>query len=501
MPMYDHDTVVIGSGLSGLICANILAKEGEKVCVLEQHSKPGGCLQTFKRDGKIFDTGIHYVGGLADGQNLNSYFKYLNMMDRLNLRRLDTDAFDKICFYGDKNEYPLAEGYDNFVEHLSRHFPSEKENLHNYISYLKKTVNSFPLYNLSVKKTEFPEEFFYQENASEVIRGIIKNPLLRNIVAGNNLLYAGVESKTPIHIHSLINDNFIKSSWRLVDGGSQMSDILVDNLEKYGCSVKTGAKVIKFAAEKREMKHVELESGEKINAKRFISTIHPANMLEMLDGDTLSPYYKEKIFSLEDTIGVFGLYLTLKKGSFKYINSNYYCYHTDNVWTAGQEQRDGEFNSYMFLTPATSENEEYAESAIALAYMRYGEVSQWRETRCMKRGEEYEEFKRLKAEIFIDQISKRFPDLKGAVDKVYTSTPLTFRDYVSARNGALYGILRNCHEPNNSFISPRTRIKNLYLSGQNIILHGVLGVTISAVLTCGSILGFDYLIKKIRGAS
>ena len=81
---------------------------------------------------------------------------------------------------------------------------------------------------------------------------------------------------------------------------------------------------------------------------------------------------------------------------------------------------------------------------------------------------------------------------------MYSSTPLTFRDYVGARNGALYGALRNCNEPHKSFISPKTRIKNLYLSGQNIILHGILGVTIGAILTCGSILGFDYLLGKIK---
>ncbi len=69
---------------------------------------------------------------------------------------------------------------------------------------------------------------------------------------------------------------------------------------------------------------------------------------------------------------------------------------------------------------------------------------------------------------------------------------------MGARKGSLYGVLRDCQEPHRSFISPKTRVKNLYLSGQNIILHGVLGVTIGAVLTCGSILGFDYLINKIR---
>ncbi|HNW82304.1 MAG TPA: NAD(P)/FAD-dependent oxidoreductase [bacterium] len=490
-----YDTVVIGSGLSGLICAYILSKEGQKVCLVEQHSKPGGCMQTFKRDDRVFDTGIHYVGGLGEGENLNSYFKYFRIMDKLKLRRLDENAFDKISFSGDTNEYPLAIGYDNFVEQLSVYFPDEREGLKKYVDFLKTAVASFPLYNLSVKNTEVPEDLFYQKNAKEVICSFTNNVRLQNVLAGNCPLYAGVASKTPIHVHALINDNFIKSSWRLVDGGSQIADALVENIKKNGVEIKTGTKITLMAADKRELKYIEAENGEKIYAAKFISTIHPASMLDMLEGDSLNPAYKEKIYSLEDTVGVFGLYLTLKDNSFKYRNSNYYHYNSENVWTA---DRKGHFNSFMFLTPAISKSEVYADSATALAYMKYSEVEKWKDTRYLKRGSEYEDFKKRRADMLVNNLCEKFPDLSGAIEKVHTSTPLTFRDYVGARNGALYGVLRNSNEPQNSFLSPRTRIKNLYLSGQNIILHGILGVTIGAVLTCGSMLGFDYLIDRIR---
>ena len=49
-----------------------------------------------------------------------------------------------------------------------------------------------------------------------------------------------------------------------------------------------------------------------------------------------------------------------------------------------------------------------------------------------------------------------------------------------------------------SFITPRTKISNLLLTGQSLNLHGIMGVTISAVVTCGEILGNSYLINKIK---
>ena len=80
-----YDIVIIGSGLGGLAAGVILAKEGYNVCVLEKNNQFGGNLQTFVRDKKIFDTGVHYIGALAPGENLYYYFKYLGIYDQLRL--------------------------------------------------------------------------------------------------------------------------------------------------------------------------------------------------------------------------------------------------------------------------------------------------------------------------------------------------------------------------------------------------------------------------------
>jgi all-trans-retinol 13,14-reductase len=68
--MSKYDVVIVGSGLGGLCSAYILSKEGFRVCVLEKNRQLGGSLQIFSRDKAVFDTGIHYIGGLAEGQNL-----------------------------------------------------------------------------------------------------------------------------------------------------------------------------------------------------------------------------------------------------------------------------------------------------------------------------------------------------------------------------------------------------------------------------------------------
>jgi len=140
-----------------------------------------------------------------------------------------------------------------------------------------------------------------------------------------------------------------------------------------------------------------------------------------------------------------------------------------------------------------------------MAYMRYEEVAQWKDTFNTTldsdfRGENYEAFKRGKAEKLIDYANRQFPTLKESIKAYYCSTPLTYRDYIGTKDGSLYGIMKNYQDPLRTFISPKTRISNLFLTGQNLNMHGVYGVTVAAVKTCFEFIDSEYLFSKIKSA-
>ena len=75
------EAVIIGSGLGGLLSGAILSRAGYRVTVLEKAAQPGGCLQTFTREGLRFDTGFHSVAGLEEGGPLERIFRPLGLMD------------------------------------------------------------------------------------------------------------------------------------------------------------------------------------------------------------------------------------------------------------------------------------------------------------------------------------------------------------------------------------------------------------------------------------
>ncbi|MDD5314055.1 MAG: FAD-dependent oxidoreductase, partial [Bacteroidales bacterium] len=99
------DVVIIGSGLGGLVCGYILSKNGMKVALVEKNELPGGCLQTFVRKGVKFETGMHYIGSMDEGQPLQRFFRYLSLDRKVPLSRLDQDGYDIVSYMGDRYAY------------------------------------------------------------------------------------------------------------------------------------------------------------------------------------------------------------------------------------------------------------------------------------------------------------------------------------------------------------------------------------------------------------
>lgn len=504
--MEQFDVVIIGSGLGGLECGYILAKEGYKVCILEKNRQFGGNLQIFVRDRAIFDTGIHYIGGLDEGQNLNQYFKYFGLMDKLKLKRMDIDGFDVISFSGHQKEYRHAQGYDHFIDVLSKDFPKERENIIAYCNKIREVTQQFPLYNLRVGSKDILNTKIFEINARDYIESVTKDVMLRNVLAGSNPLYAGNGDRTPLYVHALVVNTYIESSWKCVDGGSQIATLLVKSVKNMGGVVRNYSRVKKIRCEGDKAQYVELENGEKIFAKTFISNIPPADTLDLLENSRIRPAYRRRIRELKNTISVFTLNMVMKPETFPYLNHNIYHYAKQDVWNEIHYKENEWPTSYALFTPYSAKSEKYTDSIALMSYMKYDDVKKWAHTRNTipreqkHRGDDYDEFKQQRSEKLISFVEERFPGIRGKIKSHYASTPLTFRDYIGVRDGSLYGIEKDAGDPLKSFISPKMKVENILLTGQNLNMHGVLGVTVGAVLTCSQLLGTEYLVEKINAA-
>ena len=113
----------------------------------------------------------------------------------------------------------------------------------------------------------------------------------------------------------------------------------------------------------------------------------------------------------------------------------------------------------------------------------------WSNTKVGGRGGDYEAMKGRVADECIRLAERVMPGLRGWVSECYTSTPLTYRDYTGAPGGTAYGLRKDYRNPLAALLSVRTPVPNLFLTGQNLMLHGVHGVTMTALFTCAEVLG------------
>ena len=501
--MDKFDVIIIGSGMGGLVCGNLLVKEGYSVCIIEKNRQIGGCLQTFVRDRVIFDSGVHYLGGLSKGQNLYQIFKYLGLLDKLKLQKMD-EVFDKIIIEDDPVEYDFAQGYDNFILHLLKHFPDEEPAIRAYCEKIQDICRRFPLYNL--REGSYDEKATVLEiDAKAFIDSLTTNTKLRAVLAGNNALYAGQAGKTPFYVHALILNSYIESSWKCIDGGSQIAKYLALNIRGAGGVIMRNCEVKKIAVQDGSVTHVELRDGSKVYGDNFISNIHPVKTLEITDSDLIRPAYRKRLTSLENSISSFTVNIVLKKNSFPYLNHNYYSHREGHVWTVGDYTEENWPLGYALFFSASSKIKEYAESMTVLTYMKYDEVKKWEHSFNTvsaeeNRGEDYEAFKKRKAELLLDNVEKKFPGLRNCIQSYYTASPLSYRDYIGNDDGSMYGIVKDFKDPLRTFLSPRTKIPNLYLTGQNMNLHGILGAAMSALGTTLAFTGDQELVEKIKNA-
>lgn len=490
----DRTVAIIGSGLGGLECGCILARKGFKVIVLEKANVPGGALQTFTRKDSggrthIFDTGFHYVGSLGEGEPLGRLFSYFGLMD-LPWEPLDADFAAEVHI--GNHRYALPAGYGAYEESLGKAFPHCRECIRKYVGMLKDVGDNI----FNAFRPENGMNPLFGVPAADYLRETLADPELVRLVSGASAFNMDLRPESlPLYVFAQINSSFIRSSWRLAhpDGGAAIVAALRKSLERDGGKLITGAEVTAIRTDgigqvvsldvRKENESVELP------VDYVISDLHPSLAIGMVDEcKALRKIYRSRMTGLGNSRGMFTVNVALKPGSMRYLNRNIFVAAPDcDPWHVSG--RGGDEVMVHFNAADVSDG-----SALSLDILT---PMDWALVAPDGRGEAYRDMKHRCAEKCIGLASKALPGLEDAVDKYWTGSPLTWRDYTGTADGSAFGAFKDCRNPLATVLSPRTPLENLFLTGQSLNLHGILGVTMTSVLTCSAMPGLGNLPEEM----
>jgi all-trans-retinol 13,14-reductase len=419
---------------------------------------------------------------------------------------------DSITYLRQDKTYRVPEGREAFTSYFCEAFPHEVTAIRAYVNALYDLAEEVDMFWLRRGRNYLfthSEQFLW--SADELISYYIKDRKLQDVLAYMSPMYGGVKGHTPAYIHALINVLYINGSSRFVGGSQQLADALTEVIRSHGGEVMTGAEVTALHVNDHRVERIDFrwdDKGEEIQtlsvgSADVISAIHPATLIPMCTEGSFPKAYRQRIAQIPNTYSAFTLYILFKENSFPYINHT--CYAQEDygmIWNIGEYEEESWPHGWMYMTPPDPDTPEaspsFSRKMIINCLMPFSVVEPWIHTTVGHRGETYRTWKEKHIQKILDKMERLYPGFRGKIEYVEASSPLTIRDYYHQPEGALYGVRKDCRNMMLSQIPIYTKVRNLFLTGQNINLHGICGVPLTAINTAEAIVGENTIIDKLN---
>jgi all-trans-retinol 13,14-reductase len=515
------DTIIIGSGISGLTVGSILSKAHQKVLILEQHDIAGGTTHSFEDKGIEHETGIHYVG------NIPKYQKILDSLTdkpiqwcKMGHENPDKEIYDEIII-NDKI-YTFPSGEKNLIQYLTDLFPHEKEGIANYFSLIKYVSKRGLFYYLKAFPYKFVGKFisyidssyskYVNKTVNEVIHELVSDTELRAVLTGQFGDYGILPSEACFYLHASIVNHYLNGGYFPLGGTSHIANEFIKSIKKHNGEVLVGKGVNEILITNNKACGVLMNNGDTIYAKNVVSSVGIKNTFEKL---VTPEYVPEEYHTILDNIPVSTqhIYCFIKlKGTPEELGLR-----SSNLWIYPNRDYDKVFEDYfndpleapmpLFMgfscKKDTTWNERFPgySNAIILTTAKKEWFNEWEHQKCNSRSKDYKEYKKLFGEKMINEgLYKYFPKTEGKVLDFDVGTPLTTQYYLNSVEGESYGLESNKYKLLDAYqIRPRTEIDNLFLTGQDVCTIGFVGGLMSGVITGNVMLEYDNLYDIIMG--
>ena len=496
------DTIVLGSGISGLCAAAALAHRGQRVLVLEQHTTAGGQTQTFQRQGWTFATGVHYIGGVGPHAGAAGQFGRL-------LAWLSNGA---LAFNDCGNPYDIVRlpGFEFAIEHpqaryrdrLLERFPQEQASIDRWFAQMdeaqKAAMSLFALRALpaplawALKLWRGAElERLSQRTLAQALAEVA-HPQLRAVLGARWGDYGALPEHAPLLEHALVTGSYNHGAYFPAGGPAQFAQALLPVVQAAGGAIELGASVTRILVDDGRacgVEYVQRGQRQSARASQVISAMGAHNTAACL-GEQNARDWQAELRAFKPGLAYLSLYVGLE-GDIAAAGAsaaNVWIYESVDVGQAwlkpDDEDAPGLFVSFPSLKDPAAGGLPTAE---VLALCDASAFAAWMDLPNGERPETYLALKAWVEERLLAQFLRHFPKLAPMVRFHELATPVTQQHFVRAPQGAMYGLEMDAHRLGSKALNVRTPIAGLLLAGQDVSGAGIQASAMSGLMAAVAI--------------
>ncbi|MBW6492241.1 MAG: NAD(P)/FAD-dependent oxidoreductase [Lentimicrobium sp.] len=305
----NYDTIIVGGGVAGLTATACLAREGQKVLLIEKNKEPGGLVNSFSVNGFHFDAGVR---ALEDAGII------LPMLKDLNIK---LDIVKSPVSLGIENEILHIENLASlsaYSDLLKKFYPDNSRDIDVVVKTIRKVMKHMdvlygienPLFKDLKRDTSFifkkllpwmPRFLFtiakinrLQLPVEVYLESVTKNPSLRDIISQH--FFKNTPTFFALSYFSLYLDYFYPKG-----GVGKLAEAMQNKVVELGGVIKTGTTVNRVIPDKNL---VSDEEGNIYNYKNLIWAADLKTLYRIAETEDLPVEIKEK-FEIEK-IKIFG---------------------------------------------------------------------------------------------------------------------------------------------------------------------------------------------------